>query len=289
MTAKGKVFFDFIIFSNLFIACCAVAMCLCTVAVFDIGKLPADYAAFVFFSTLSSYSIHWYLTNADVEITASRTDWLRQHKWVHAVFFIISAIGTAFFLIRLKAYWLYILPAVGLTLMYTAPKFPHPVFRSLQRYILGKTFLLAAMWTYVTTALTFFVQHITWQTRHFIYVADRFAVIFAICILFDLRDKQFDKQTGVKSLVTILPLEKIKIIFTVFILINITGSYILYTYTQDLIYFIFLALPAVFTYLLYPFAIKSKNDYLFYFILDGLMALTSVLYFMKTVVEMYIR
>ncbi|WP_018627807.1 hypothetical protein [Niabella aurantiaca] len=289
MTGKSKVFFDFIIFSNLFIACCAVAMCLCTVALFNIGKLPADYAAFVFFSTLSSYSIHWYLTNEKVETTASRTDWLRENKKIHASFFIISAIGTFVFLIRLKPFWLYILPAVGLTLLYTAPKFPHRIFRSLQKYILGKTFLLAAMWTYVTTALTFFVQQISWEMRHFIYVADRFALIFAICILFDIRDKQFDRQTGIKSLVTILPLEKIKIIFTLFILLNIAGSYILYTYTQDIIHFIFLSLPALLTYLLYPAAIKSKNDYLFYFILDGLMALTSVLYFMKTVFALYIR
>jgi len=289
MAKKGKVFFDFIIFSNLFIACCAVAMCLCTVAFFDLGKLPADYVAFVFFSTLSSYSIHWYLTNEEVETTASRTDWLRQYKKVHAVFFLVSTVGTLIFLARLQSYWIYILPAVGLTLLYTAPKFPHRFFRSLQRYILGKTFLLAAMWTYVTTALTFFVQQVSWNARHGIYIADRFALIFAICILFDLRDKQFDRQTGVKSLVTILPLEKIKIIFTLFIVLNLIGSYILYTYTQDIIHFIFLSLPALFTYFLYPFAIKSKNDYLFYFILDGLMALTSVLYFMKTVFEMYIR
>ncbi|MBZ4188219.1 hypothetical protein [Niabella beijingensis] len=289
MAAKGKIFFDFIIFSNLFIAFCAVAMCLCSTALFGLGKLPVDFVAFVFFSTLSSYSIHWYLTNEEEETTASRTDWLRQYKKVHATFFIISAIGTGFFLIRLQAYWLYILPAVGLTLMYTAPKFPHPFFRSLQRFILGKTFLLAAMWTYVTTALPFFVLHANWQPPHFIYVALRFALIFAICILFDIRDKQFDRQTGVKSLVTILPLEKIKIIFTLFIVINIAGSFILYTYTQDLIQFIFLSLPAAFTYLLYPLAIKSKNDYLFYFILDGLMALTSVLYFMKTVFERYIQ
>ncbi|MGJ7032404.1 hypothetical protein [Niabella hirudinis] len=289
MAIRGKVFFDFIIFSNLFIACCAVAMCLNTVAFFNLGKLPADYAAFVFFSTLSSYSIHWYLTNEEVETTASRTDWLRQHKKVHAVFFLVSAIGTLIFLLRLSASWLYILPAVGLTLLYTAPKFPHRFFRSLQRYILGKTFLLAAMWTYVTTALTFFVQGVSWHAPHFIYVADRFALIFAICILFDLRDKQFDRQTGIKSLVTILPLEKIKIIFSLFILMNIAGSYILYTYTQSIIHFIFLSLPALLTYLLYPFAIKSKNDYLFYFILDGLMALTSVLYFVKTVFDLYIQ
>ncbi|MCH5717195.1 hypothetical protein [Niabella hibiscisoli] len=37
---------------------------------------------------------------------------------------------------------------------------------------------------------------------------NRFTLIFPICILFDLRDKDYDKLTGVKSLVTLLPPQK---------------------------------------------------------------------------------
>ncbi|HEX7754370.1 MAG TPA: hypothetical protein VF421_03430 [Niabella sp.] len=289
MITKGRSVFDFIVFSNLFIAFCAVAMCICTVASFNLGKLPVHFVAFVFFSTLASYSIHWYLTNAEVEVTATRTSWLRLHKKVHAAFFIISAIGTGIFLLQLFDYWYYIAPAVGLTLMYSAPKFPHPFFKKLEKYILGKTFLLAAMWTYVTVVLPFFIVQVTWTTPFYWYIFNRFTLLFAICILFDIRDRQFDKQTGIKSLVTILPLYKIKILFTVFIALNIGSSGVLYIYNQEFIYFAFLALPALFTYLLYPFAIKSKNDYLFYFILDGLMALTPVLYFMKNIFDRYIQ
>ncbi|ANH82257.1 hypothetical protein A8C56_15965 [Niabella ginsenosidivorans] len=289
MISKGRNVFDFLVFSNLFIAFCAVAMCICTVASFHLGKLPVHFVAFIFFSTLASYSIHWYLTNADVEVTATRTSWLKHHKEVHAAFFIISAIGTGIFLLQLAGYWRYIIPAVGLTLMYTAPKFPHPVFKRLEKYILGKTFLLAAMWTYVTAVLPFFIVHADWKASFYIYIFNRFTLLFAICILFDIRDRQFDKQTGVKSLVTILPLNKIKILFIVFIVLNLFSSGILYIYNQSITDLIFLAAPGLFTYFLYPLAIKSKNDYLFYFILDGLMALTAVLYFMKNVFDTYIQ
>ncbi|MBO9617679.1 MAG: hypothetical protein J7539_01480 [Niabella sp.] len=289
MVTKGRNVFDFIVFSNLFITFCAVAMCICTIASFNLGKLPANFVAFVSFSTLASYSIHWYLTNADIEITASRTDWLKQHKQIHALFFIVSAVGTGIYLLQLIDYWVYLLPAVGLTLLYSAPKFPHPVFKKLGKYILGKTFLLAAMWTYVTAVLPFFIVHASWEIPFYIYVINRFALLFAICILFDIRDRQFDKQTGVKSLITILPMKKIKILFTLFIALNFASSVVLYIYSQEITTAIFLSLPALFTYFLYPFAIKSKNDYLFYFILDGLMALTAVLYFVKNVFEMYIQ
>lgn len=258
-----------------------------TIVEFGLQQLPHNFLAFIFFSTLSSYSIHWYLTNAEVEVTASRTQWLKQHKNLHALFFILSIAGTLFFALSSLRYWLYIIPAVLLTLMYTAPKFPLPIFQKLQKYILGKTILLAAMWTYVTVVLPLFILAVNFKLPHYLFVLNRFVLLFAICILFDIRDRQYDKQTGVKSLVTILPLEKIKIIFTIQILTNLFTSFVLYIYSQEITTFIFLSAPAIITYFLYPIAVKSKNDYLFYFILDGLMALTSVLYFMKAMATLY--
>lgn len=287
MYVKTKGLFDFIVFSNLFIALCAVLMTQGTIVEFNLQQLPHNFLAFIFFSTLSSYSIHWYLTNAEVEITASRTQWLKQHKKLHALFFILSVAGTFIFALSLLRYWIYIIPAVLLTLMYTAPKFPLPIFQKLQKYILGKTILLAAMWTYVTAVLPLFILQVDFKLLHYLFVLNRFVLLFAICILFDIRDRQYDKQTGIKSLVTILPLEKIKIIFTIQILINLITSFVLYTYSQEITTFIFLSAPAIITYFLYPIAVKSKNDYLFYFILDGLMALTSVLYFMKAMAALY--
>ncbi|MCH5683425.1 hypothetical protein LWM68_03505 [Niabella sp. W65] len=94
--------------------------------------------------------------------------------------------------------------------MYTAPKFPFQPFTTLKKFILGKTILLALMWTYVTTALPFFIMNQPWQYTYSLFFVNRFTLIFPICILFDLRDKEYDRQTGVKSLVTLLPSQKLK-------------------------------------------------------------------------------
>ena len=55
---------------------------------------------------------------------------------------------------------------------------------------------------------------------------------------------------------------------------------VLFNYFSGVDNFILL-IPTLLTFALYSSAVKTKNDYLFYFILDGLMALSPILYFLK--------
>jgi len=274
--------FDFIIFSNIFIALCAVVMTAYTMHLFTDEFPPLSFIGFIFFSTLASYSIHWYLTDETVEVTDARTSWLAKYKNVHALFFIVSAVGCIYFLMKELSYIKWILPAVVLTLIYTAPKFPFRPFTSLKKFILAKTALLALMWTYVTSALPLLITEREWQTVHTLFFLNRFTLIFPICILFDIRDKEFDKSIGIKSLVTLLPFSKLKIIFDIIIILNIILSIVLsYYYLEGTVDNFILLIPTFLTYVLYHRAIKTKNDYLFYFTLDGLMAFSPILYFLK--------
>lgn len=290
-SSYNKRFFDFIIFSNIFIALCAVAMAAYSTHLFSLGFPPAAFTGFVFFATLASYSIHWYLTDETTEITDARTHWLARNKWLHAVFFIISALGCSLFLLKELGYIKWILPAIFLTLLYTAPKFPFHPFRTLKKLILGKTLLLALMWTYVTAALPLLILNQPWKPVYTIFFLNRFTLIFPICILFDIRDKEYDKQTGVKSLVTLLAAKNIKAVFNIFILVNIASLLLLaFGYGFKAVDNFILLIPIILTFSLYNSAIKTKNDYLFYFTLDGLMALSPILYFLKLVLTVqYLR
>ncbi|MGC4231666.1 MAG: UbiA family prenyltransferase [Niabella sp.] len=278
----NRKFFDFIIFSNIFIALCAVLMAAYSTHLLSSAWIPRQFAGFLFFSTLASYSIHWYLTDETTETTASRTSWLAKNKRVHAIFFIISSIGCVIFLLQELSYIKWILPAIFLTLLYTAPKFPFRPFVSLKKLILGKTILLALMWTYITSFLPFLIMEKTLQWQHICFFVNRFTLIFPICILFDLRDKEYDKATGVKSLVTLLSRQKIKKIFNGVIILNILSVLQLAWLSQlGFVDNFILLIPTILTFALYTNATKTKNDYLFYFILDGLMALSPILYFLK--------
>ena len=242
------------------------------------SRVSFQFTGFIFFSTLASYSVHWYLTDAATGSTDKRTSWLSANKQVHLVFFILSAVGsTAFLLAELKNF-LWILPAVLLTLMYSAPKAPLPFLQNLEQYICGKTFLLAAMWAYVTVALPTLAEGVKWQQQDWIFLANRFALIFAICILFDMRDAEHDRSKGIKSLVTLLKKNHVKTVFTISIVAGILSALF---FSQDVWLNAILMLPSFLTYFLYNRSVNTTNDYLFYFILDGLLALSPVLYFLK--------
>ncbi|HOZ95341.1 MAG TPA: UbiA family prenyltransferase [Niabella sp.] len=285
-STHNRKFFDFIIFSNLFIAFCAVVMAGYTTHLFSIGFPPSHFGWFLFFSTLASYSIHWYLTDEKTEITDSRTFWLGRNKPVHLFFFVSSAIGSGIFLLQELGYIKWIIPAIFLTIMYTAPKFPFKPFFVLRKVIYAKTILLAVMWTYITSILPLLVTTKEWEVGFTLFAINRFTLIFPICILFDLRDRDYDKAGGVKSLVTILSPLQIKYLFDFLISVNVVSAILMLNFENlKIIDLLILLVPTLLTFALYHRAVKTKNDYLFYFILDGLMALSPLLYFAKLIYE----
>ena len=101
---------------------------------------------FVFFSTITSYSFHWYLTTESA-IPSPRIEWGERNKTLHLVLFIIGIIGT------------------GIFFLYTAPKIPHPLFRSLRKIAVGKTLFLAMVWMFVTTILPIEIAEQPWKTE----------------------------------------------------------------------------------------------------------------------------
>ena len=160
-----------------------------------------DYLAFVFFASLCSYSFHWWLTPYSIS-EKIRMQWMRRNKYIHEIFFFIGLTGSAILYFRLKEHAIWIIIAVVLTFLYSAPKIPFPAFRILKRIAIGKTIFLAFVWMYVTTALPLFISGANWQWREILFCASRFFLIYAICIIFDYRDREYDKKAGIRSMIT---------------------------------------------------------------------------------------
>ena len=70
---------DFLVYSNLFIAGCAVAMVDQTYRFLLRSQVNVYFLLFVLFSTFCSYSFHWYLTSHSV-IPSPRIKWLEKKK-----------------------------------------------------------------------------------------------------------------------------------------------------------------------------------------------------------------
>src|ERR1044071_4052120 len=102
--------FSFFIYSNLFIAICAVLMIDQTTELLLNEWPPFAFTAFAFFATMCSYSFHWWLT-PDIDIPSSRLRWLRRNKHVHLVLFFISLPGVIYYAILLIDHWQWLLVA----------------------------------------------------------------------------------------------------------------------------------------------------------------------------------
>ena len=133
------------------------------------------------------------------------------------------------------------------------------------------------IWMYVTTILPFVVSKGTWRGDVYLFIVSRFFMIYAICILFDYRDREEDKVKGIRSLITYLSEQGIKnlFLFSILIFTAATVCLLFYHYGQLTVYI--LLLPGVITALLYNYARKKFSDMFYYFVLDGLIALSSLL------------
>jgi 4-hydroxybenzoate polyprenyltransferase len=110
-----------------------------------------------------------------------------------------------------------------------------------------------------------------------LFIVSRFFFIYAICIMFDFRDRADDKAKGVRSMVTWLSEKGVDRLFFLSLLIFAICSLILLRYQFSLLTVILLLVPGIITVAIYQHAKKNFSDYLYYFILDGLMMFSALL------------
>lgn len=267
--------FRFFIYSNLFIALCAVLMVNQT---YQLTHSPADsyFMPFVFFSTICSYSFHWYLSSPSV-LSSPRIAWQHRNHQLHLAFFIAGLIGSAIFFLYLRQHWFWLSLSAVTTFLYTAPKIPHRYFRALRKIALGKTIFLAFVWMYVTTILPVMVSDTPWRNGFTLFIISRFFLIYAICILFDYRDRGDDKIKGIRSLITWLDEKGIRNLFVFSLLVFAVTTAGLLFYQYSILAVTILFVPGIITAMLFNYARSHFADMLYYFVLDGLMALSALL------------
>lgn len=233
-------------------------------------------AAFVFFSTICSYNFHWWLT-PDNATRSYRVKWTQRNKILHFILYLVGAIGAVIYFFSLRQHWLALCLGALLTFLYSAPKLPQSIFADLKRIAVGKTIFLALVWMYVTTMLPVFIAHAPWNGACTLYAINRFGLIYAICILFDYRDREDDRSQGIRSLITFLNERGIDSVFWLSLGISAVAGAWLYAYNYSALTLVFLSIPVIIVAALYRGAKRSVSDYLYYFILDGLMMFSGLL------------
>lgn len=268
--------FDFFIFSSLYISFCAVLMVYQTNSLLLHIPLSRDLVLFVFFSTMCSYNFHWYLTPFSVQ-ASERIKWTQRYKKLHLTLYFVGLAGCIFFFFKIIDHWIALAFGAFVTFLYSAPKLPLPFFKALKRIAVGKTIFLSIVWMYVTTALPILVAGADWKAEYSFFAASRFFLIYAICIIFDYRDRDDDKREGIRSMITYFNETGINLLFIFSIVLFAASTIALYAYNYSVYTILELLTPGVITAALYPYAKRNYSDYLYYFVLDGLMMFSGLL------------
>lgn len=282
-----KAFFstlDFLLFSNLFIAFCAVAQGLVT---YYLLKLPPDRAvlAFLFFSTLLIYNLSMLLTKPEQPQKSpfKRVRWIfSHHRLIISIALIATLCVIPIALIYLSFQAKLLMAFVGIiALAYNIP------FLSVNQKKIGlrnlpgiKLFLIAFVWSVSCVLLPtvelenkFGISVSLSETL--LLVAKRFLFICAITIPFDIRDLFQDKLYELKTIPVILGEKKAWVfcqaLLGVYLLLLILFTK---TITPDVIG---LTLTLAITgWLIFKSNLK-KNEYYYFFFLDGTMILQCLL------------
>lgn len=267
--------FDLFLFSSLYIALCCVVMIYQSYFLFGI-PVDLDYLLFAFSGTLCSYNFHWYLTPSLYGLKG-KAAWSVRHKRLHAFLFVVAAISAAYYGIQLLHEWEWLLATAFITFLYSAPKIPYKSFRWLKNIAIAKTIFLAYSWTHVTAFLPIELSDVTWENAHYLFVINRFFLIYPICILFDLRDREEDKKEGIRSMITEFDYRGVGIIFWGSLLVFLATTIALYLTGMGLLVLLALVAPGLLLATLYTYSQQNVSDYHYYFVLDGLMMLSGLL------------
>lgn len=271
-----KKLFDFFLFSSLYISVVAGFMVYQTYTLLLEQPVNLNFLAFVFFSTLCSYNFHWMLTPHS-PYESERLKWRYRHKGFHLFFFITGLWGVVYYFLYLKSSGFWIGVSVLLTFLYSAPKIPYPPFQMLKKFAIGKTIFLALVWTYVTSVLPLLIEQTSINHKALLFWGGEFFFIYGICILFDYRDRQQDIADGIRSMITYFQEKGITRLF--YFSGFLSGIFFLWTgqlgteWTRVSL----LLIPVLLLVSLFQLAKKNFSDYLYYFVLDGLMMLPGLL------------
>jgi 4-hydroxybenzoate polyprenyltransferase len=267
---------DFFLFSSLYIAFCAVIMVFQTYQLLLTVAPSVGLCVFVFFATICSYNFHWYLTPRSVT-SSQRIRWAQKHKDWHLFLYFVGVAGSLASFFTIREHWPALAFGAFVTFLYSAPKLPQTLFKGLKKIAVGKTIFLSIVWMYVTTVLPIVISGATWKPDFALFMASRFFLIYAICIVFDYRDREDDRNEGVKSLITYLGEKGIDNLFFFSLAIFATVTILLYRYHPSTLTIFFLLLPGIIVAILYRPAKQNFSDYLYYFVLDGLMMFSGLL------------
>lgn len=276
---------DFLLFSNIFIALCAVAQAAVTYHLLD-AECDKHVLGILFFSTIALYNFSVFMSKP----ANPKKSPFRRVRWVHAhyqlvititLISVLSLIALVFFLSTASQVLLFFLGVIAIS--YNLPLFTLGEKKFGLRNVPGlKLFLIALIWSLsaVLLPVTELAEHQAIAisvSDTIILIAKRFLFIAAITVPFDIRDLFQDKSYDLKTIPVVVGERKAYLFCQLLLLIYIS---LLFLFTQNFnADFFALTLTVILTGWLIFKSEWKKNEYYYFLYLDGTMILQFALLF----------
>jgi len=271
-----RKFSEFILFSSLFIAFCAVGFSIETNILLGLPLNPPGFYCFVFGATLVQYNLH-YVSKKEAVKDSIRFAWSQKNQSIHYLLLFAGIILVLISFLSFNLRHFYILIFLGaIALLYSFPLIPFGKKRRLKEFGILKIFTLSLLWTLVT--VWFPVENMADHRAFFWLVfAERFVFMFVLCLLFDIRDHKIDTLKGIRTIPVYISIKR-----------SYTLSYLLLILFYVICVFHYFLLPqngfipamtvsVIATYLIIKISQKNASDIVYLSGVDGMMLLQAIL------------
>lgn len=264
--------FDFLVFSNTFIALCAVGQGWLT---YMLLKVPPDPEVLVllYFATAFVYNAQAVLDKIPKDGTSVyyRIDWLIRHRRMIRTLSFIAVGGVLVCTLFLeKATWAALLLTGLLAIFYSFPLFKTGGLRQVPGL---KLFLIAGVWASACVLIPWFESGAELETGKLVMLwLKRFLFIAAITLPFDIKDIATDRSWGLVTLATRLGAKGASALALVFLVAYVALLWGFHQPGQSASFY-GLLLTALLSAVLILYSSKQRKVFFYLFIFDGILLL----------------
>lgn len=266
---------QFLLYSNILIGLCAVALALTNRLTVE-GVLLADRSyGFVFFSTVFTYSLLKFRHTTPTATHTTHFQWAQQYPQLAKNIQLISLIAAAafFFMLDRNSMIIVVIMAV-LTALYALVDIPwlQPT-RRLRDYGLLKTPLVALVWSVTTVVIPLADLPVDTSLMVFLLLR-RFLFILSLTIVFEIKDLLHDREHNLQTLPMRLGVTNTKLLAQALLLGLMGLNTVQYLFFDlSLTNLLAINLSLLVSVLCIQAVKEETGDYWYYAVLDGLMIL----------------
>lgn len=247
-----------------------------------LGYLPPFFNVlhlFVAANTIVIYNTHYYIKKLEPGIS-DRADWSRENKWVHPFLIALGCLASGICLFYLNFSVISVSLGLGvLSFAYSLPILPFTQKKRLKDWGLLKLVLLALVWSFVTVL----IPMVYWQKHFQDYEVEffmRFCFMIPLCIAFDIRDMETDKQHKIFTIPNAIGIQNTYRLIDFFLFLF--GVLAIWQFFRYPLPFRLLSafLIIIFSKVAITFSKKASTDIYYLFIIDGMMLMYAFFIFL---------